>query len=111
MVYYNDQHMDRIFSALSDSTRRAMLARLAREDMSVSELSRPFAISKSAVTKHLKVLENAGLMRRTVEGRVHTCRLEAKPLAEATRWLRFYEKFWNRKLDALDAFLDGEKDA
>lgn len=105
MVNNDEQQLSRIFSALSDSTRRAMLLRLAEEEMSVAELSKPFGITKSAITKHLKVLENAGLLGRTIEGRVHRCRLEPQPLAAISKWLTFYEKFWNNKLDALDAHL------
>lgn len=82
-----------------------MLLRLAKEEMSVAELSKPFGITKSAITKHLKVLENAGLLGRTIEGRVHRCRLEPKPLAAISEWVNFYEKFWNKKLDALDVYL------
>ncbi len=82
-----------------------MLLRLAEEELSVTDLSEPFGITKSAITKHLKVLENAGLISRTIEGRVHRCRLETKPLAEISKWMRFYEKFWNKKLDALDTYL------
>lgn len=85
-----------------------MLLRLADEDMSVADLSRPFKVSKSAITKHLKVLENAGLLDRTIVGRVHRCRLKPKPLAAVSEWLSFYEKFWNNKLDALDAYLTEE---
>jgi len=100
MVNYVDQQLSQIFSALSDSTRRAMLARLAKEDMSVSELSKPFSMTKSAITKHVKILENAGLLDRTIDGRIHRCRLEPKPLSAISEWMAFYEKFWNKKLDA-----------
>ena len=105
MVNYNEQQLNKVFSALSDSTRRAMLLSLAEEELSVTELSKPFSITKSAITKHLKVLENAGLIGRTIEGRVHRCRLEPEPLAEVSKWITFYEKFWNKKLDALDVYL------
>ncbi len=105
MVNYNEQQLSQIFSALSDPTRRSMLLRLAEEDMSVAELSKPFDMTKSAITKHLKVLENADLLGRTVEGRVHRCRLKPKPLAVVSEWVTFYERFWNNKLDALDNFL------
>jgi len=105
MVNYDEQQLSQVFSALSDSTRRAMLLRLAEEELSVTDLSEPFGITKSAITKHLKVLENAGLIGRTIEGRVHRCRLEPKPLAEVSKWMTFYEKFWNNNLDALDVYL------
>jgi len=86
-----------------------MLLRLAESEMSVADLSRPFDMTKSAITKHLKVLENAGLLGRTVEGRVHRCRLKAKPLAAVSEWVTFYERFWNNKLDALDVYLSENK--
>lgn len=105
MVNYKEQQLSQVFSALSDSTRRAMLRRLAEEELSVTDLSEPFSITKSAITKHLKVLENAGLIGRTIEGRVHRCRLETTPLVEISKWMNFYEKFWNNKLDALDTYL------
>lgn len=108
MVNYSDQQLSQIFSALSDSTRRAMLLRLTDEAMSVTDLSKPFKITKSAITKHLKVLESSGLLSRTIEGRVHRCRLEPKPLAAISEWVSFYEKFWNKKFDALDAYLAEE---
>ena len=110
MVNYSDPQLDQIFSALSDSTRRAMLLRLTDEAMSVADLSSPFNISKSAVTKHLKVLERSGLLNRTIEGRVHRCRLDPKPLAVVSEWVSFYEQFWNNKLDALDAYLMEENE-
>lgn len=105
MVNYNEQQLNQIFSALSDPTRRAMLLRLANEEMSVSDLSKPFLMSKSAITKHVKVLEKAGLLARTIEGRVHQCRFDAKPLQQATQWMSFYQEFWEAKFDALDDFL------
>ena len=109
MVNYKEKQLDQLFSALSDSTRRAMLSRLASEDMSVKELSEPFNITKSAITKHIKVLENAGLLKRNIEGRIHRCRLEPKKLAVVSEWISFYENFWNKKLDALDAYLAEDK--
>jgi DNA-binding transcriptional ArsR family regulator len=105
MVNYKEQQLNQIFSALSDPTRREMLKRLQSEDMSVADLSSPFPISKSAITKHVKVLENAGLLKRTVDGRVHNCHLEPEPLKQVSDWMKYYEQFWSNKLDALDAFL------
>lgn len=105
MVNNSSTSLDAIFSALSDPTRREMLARLSRQQMSVSELAQPFNMSKPAITKHLKVLENAGLLTRTIDGRIHHCRLSAAPLSEAADWLAFYEHFWQQKLDALEGFL------
>ena len=105
MVNSEEQKLNLIFSALSDPTRRAMLRRLGDGEMSVAELSEPFDISKPAVTKHVKVLENAGLLRRTVNGRIHHCRIQVSPLKTASEWMRFYENFWNKKFDALDKYL------
>ena len=73
--------------------------------MSVAELSKPFDITKSAVTKHLKVLESAGLLRRRIEGRVHHCQLQPEPLEAVSDWVKTYEKFWSEGLDRLDAYL------
>lgn len=106
MVNISAAHLDVIFSALSDSTRRAMLLRLTQGEMSVMELATPFAISKPAITKHLKVLEKAGLLRRRIIGRVHRCRLVPQPLGDAAKWIAFYESFWNKKFDALDKYLN-----
>lgn len=83
-----------------------MLLRLTDGEMSVAELAAPFSISKPAITKHLKVLEKAGLLRRHVVGRTHRCRLEAQPLNEAVQWISFYETFWNAKFDSLDRYLN-----
>jgi len=82
-----------------------MLKRFADDEMSVAELSQPFEMSKSAVTKHPKVLEKAGLLNRTVSGRVHHCRMDAAPLEAASKWMTFYKAFWNDKFDALDSYL------
>ena len=76
--------------------------------MSVTELARPFTLSKPATTKHLKVLEKAGLMRRKITGRVHLCQLEPESLSQVSKWLAFYESFWNSKLDVLDTFLSAQ---
>jgi DNA-binding transcriptional ArsR family regulator len=95
--------MDAVFHALSHSARRAMLRRLSAGDLTVGELAEPLTMSFAAASKHVKVLENAGLVRRTVTGRRHVCRLEPGPLADATSWLRFYERHWTERLDALDA--------
>ena len=111
MVNYEEQQLNQIFSALSDPTRRAMLIRLGQEEMSVADLAQPFDMSKSAITKHVKVLENSGLLKRTIDGRVHYCRLEAQPLKQATEWMKFYEQFWHEKFDALDTFLREEDQA
>lgn len=105
MVEYQSPALDSVFQALTDATRRAMLRSLAEGERNIGELAAPFDMSLAAASKHVKVLERAGLVRRVVKGRTHICRLEPGPLAEADAWLRFYEQFWNRRLDALDALL------
>lgn len=105
MVEYASVPIDRVFQALSDPTRRALLARLARGNATVGELARPFSTSLNAVSKHLRVLETAGLLRRRIEGRVHHCALEPAPLKDAAEWIAFYQQFWESRLDALEAFL------
>lgn len=105
MVELNADPLDVIFHALGDATRRQMLRDLAEGERTVSELAQPFAMSLAAASKHVRSLEQAGLIRRKVEGRRHVCRLEAGPLASATAWLRSYERFWTGRLDVLDALL------
>ncbi len=94
-----------VFAAVADPTRRALLARLIRGPATVSELAEPFPISFNAVSKHLMVLERAGLLRREVEGRTHYCHLNARPLRQAADWLEPYRTFWEERLDALDELL------
>jgi DNA-binding transcriptional ArsR family regulator len=96
------QSLDRVFGALSDPTRRAMLRRLAGGTRTVGELAEPFDMSFAAAAKHVKVLEEAGLLRRSIEGRSHRCRIEAGPLARADRWLAYYQRFWSLRLDELE---------
>src|SRR5262245_65703109 len=99
--------LDATFGALADPTRRAILARLAESpDVSVSELARPFAISLPAVSRHLRVLEGAGLLSRTREGRVHHCRLDARAMRPAADWIAHYRKFWEERLEALGRYLE-----
>ena len=93
------------FSALADPTRRAILARLIGGEVSVTELAEPFAMSLPAVSKHLKVLESAGLIARSREAQWRPCRLEAGPLKDAADWLEHYRRFWEQSLDRLDAYL------
>jgi DNA-binding transcriptional ArsR family regulator len=93
------------FAALADPTRRAILARLALGEATVSELARPFKMSGPAVSKHLKVLERAGLIARGRQAQWRPCRLEAGPMKEATAWLEGYRRFWEQSLDRLDAYL------
>lgn len=97
--------LDRVFHALADPTRRAMLRRLSTAGRTVGELAEPFDMSFAAAAKHVKVLEDAGLLSRTVEGRTHHCRLEARALAEADRWIAYYQRFWTGRLDALESAL------
>jgi DNA-binding transcriptional ArsR family regulator len=105
MVESTSVILDRVFGALSDPTRRAMLRRLAGGTHTVGELAEPFDMSFAAAAKHVKVLELAGLLSRTVEGRAHRCRIEAGPLAAADRWLAHYERFWEMRLDDLETAL------
>src|SRR5258708_3495061 len=99
-------HLDATFAALADPTRRAILARLASGDASVLELAAPFAMSQPAISKHLKVLERAGLITRGRDAQRRPCKLEAKPLAEATEWLERYRQYWEASFSRLDALLD-----
>jgi len=97
--------LDTTFAALADPTRRAILARLAKGDASVMELNAPFAMTQPAISKHLKVLERAGLISRSRDAQRRPCRLQAKPLAEATEWLVEYRHFWEGSYDRLDDLL------
>jgi DNA-binding transcriptional ArsR family regulator len=94
-------HLDLVFRALGDQTRRALLARLADKPAMVTELAQPFAMSLPAVSRHIRVLEHAGLVARTVDGRVHHCSLSATPLKDVERWLSQYRRFWEGTLDSL----------
>lgn len=97
--------LDRIFAALADSTRRAILARLTSGEATVTELAKPFKMSLPAVSKHLKVLETAGLIARDRKAQWRPCRLEAEPLKEVAGWIADYRDFWEERLDRLDEFL------
>jgi DNA-binding transcriptional ArsR family regulator len=108
MVELNAQRLDTIFHALGDATRRRMLLELAQGERTVSQLAEPFAISLAAASKHIKSLENAGLIRREVRGRTHVCSLDPSPLASAHEWLTYYERFWTTRLDVLDRLLREE---
>ncbi len=100
--------LNRTFSALADPTRRAILTRLARGETSVSDLARPFPVSLPAISRHLRVLEQAGLLERRKRGRVHHCRLRTVPLRQAAAWIDRYRMFWENQLDGLAAFLRAE---
>jgi DNA-binding transcriptional ArsR family regulator len=101
-----DRVLNTTFAALADPTRRAIIARLASGEASVAELAEPFAISQPAISKHLKVLERAGLISRSQDAQRRPRRLEAKPLAEATEWLERYREFWEENYERLDALLE-----
>lgn len=102
------ERLDATFHALSDPTRRGMLASLMLGEKSVGELAQPYAMSFAGASKHIGVLERAGLVERRKAGRQQLCRLRAEPLAEADRWLRQWEQFWNARLDTLEALLREE---
>jgi DNA-binding transcriptional ArsR family regulator len=108
MVNYNP-HLDRTFAALVDPTRRAILARLERADATVSELAKPFKIKLPAVMKHLDVLDAAGLISRSKQGRTVTVRLSPQPMKAALEWLRRYERFWTVSLDRLAAYAESQE--
>lgn len=105
MVQQQAAQLDAVFHALADPTRRAMLQRLSAGERSIGELAEPFRMSFAGASKHVRVLERAGLIHRTVQGRTHLCRLAPEPLAGAMDWLRFYERFWSDGLDALERAL------
>lgn len=109
MVEHEPGRLDLVFHALGDPTRRDMLRTLAAGERTVGELARPLAMSLAAASKHIKALEGAGLIRREVRGRMHLCRLDPGPLAEAHGWLGVYERFWTGRLDVLERLLQAEK--
>lgn len=100
--------LDAVFHALADQTRRAMVQRLAQSACTVSELAQPFAMSLAAASKHLRVLEGAGLVHRRVAGRQHFCSLDATALRSAQGWLRYYEQYWTESFDALERIANKE---
>ena len=107
MVKYRENELDQVFHALSDSTRRAILARLAKGDAVVSELAEPFDMSLPAISKHLGVLEKAGLLQRHKNGRIRRCELIAAPLETASDWIQVYQPFWDAQLNSLASYLEG----
>lgn len=107
----SNARLDRTFGALADTTRREILARLARGEASVGELARPFRVSRPAISKHLRVLERAGLVRRTREGRVSRCEIEAAAMREAAEWVNRYRAFWEGRLDALARYVEASVSA
>ena len=104
-----EKRLDSTFHALADPTRRGMLASLALGEKSIGELAEPFAMTFAGASKHVKVLEDAGLIARRKEGRTHVISIEARPLEEAERWLRQWEKFWTVRLDRLEALIERNK--
>jgi DNA-binding transcriptional ArsR family regulator len=106
MVNYLSAPLDSTFGALSDPTRRAILARLAQGEAMVTELAEPFRVSLPAISKHVRVLESAGLLEREVDGRVHRCRLKAQPMKNAAAWIEQYRAFWELQFDALAKYLE-----
>jgi DNA-binding transcriptional ArsR family regulator len=108
MVSQRTASLDRVFQALADPTRRSMLRRLAGEELNIRQLAEPLRMTFPAASKHVRVLESAGLVRRTVRGRSHFCRINAAPLAAVDEWLRFYQRLWTERLDALAELLEAE---
>ena len=105
-----DDRLDAVFHALGDRTRRALLARLAKRPAMVTELAQPFAMSLPAVSRHIRVLEGAGLVTRSVDGRVHQCSLNTAPLTTIEGWLRHYRPFWEGTLEALAQYVETDGD-
>lgn len=106
MVKYQDPTLDRTFHALADPTRRAILARLALGEASAGELAEPFDMSLPAISKHLRVLEGAGLLARRREGRVHRCNLDPEPMKAAADWIIEHQRFWEQQFDRLAQYLE-----
>jgi DNA-binding transcriptional ArsR family regulator len=111
MGEYAAAGLDRVFSAVSDATRRAILDRLAGSDARVTDVARAFPISLNSTSKHIRVLEGAGLVRRRVQGREHILSLDAAPLGEAARWIEHYRGFWTDQLASRDAYVTGRGNA
>jgi DNA-binding transcriptional ArsR family regulator len=101
MVEHTQARLDLVFRALGDHTRRAMLERLAKREQTVSELAAPYRMSLAAASKHIQTLERAGLVKRTVRGRIHYVRIDPRPLARADGWLRAYERLWDTRIERL----------
>jgi DNA-binding transcriptional ArsR family regulator len=102
----NSAQLDSVFGALADPTRRAILARLAKGEASVNELAKPFSISQPAVSKHLRILESAGLIERDIDKQRRPARLKAEPMAAAVDWLEKYRTFWSKSFDQMDLLLE-----
>jgi len=100
--------LDQVFGALADPTRRVILERLTRGEATVGELARPFRMSRPAVSKHLRVLERAGLVHRTIDGRITRCNLSAGPMRDAAKWVERYREYWDDQLDQFKRYLEDE---
>jgi DNA-binding transcriptional ArsR family regulator len=105
MVERSRNHLNFVFAAIADPTRRAIVRKLARRPATITEVARPFPVSFNAISKHMMVLERAGLIRREVRGREHVCRLRPRALRRANAWLEHYRRFWEARLDALAAYV------
>jgi DNA-binding transcriptional ArsR family regulator len=98
--------LDRVFSALGDPTRRAILRVLAEGPATINQIAKPFPVSLNTISKHVMVLERVGLVRREIRGREHHCSIDPRPLREADLWLEYYRQFWGQRLDALEAYVE-----
>src|SRR6266496_1993213 len=98
--------LNQVFSALADPTRRAILQGLIERPSTIKEIARPFPVSFNAISKHVMVLERAGLLRREIRGREHHCWIESRPLRDASRWLEYYRQFWEMRMDALEVYVE-----
>ena len=103
--YSEDDHLDGVFRALADPTRRAILQRLTQQPSTIKEIAQPFPVSFNAISKHLMVLERAGLLRREIRGREHRCWIQSRPLHDANQWLEHYRQFWEERMDALEIYV------
>ena len=103
--YHQSRELDRVFSALADPTRRAILQALTHRPATVTEIAKPFPVSLNAISKHVMVLERAGLLRREIKGREHHCSIEPGPLGDADAWLKHYRHFWEQRMDALETYV------
>ena len=100
--------LNHVFSALADPTRRAILRTLTRGPATINEIAEPFPVSLNAISKHVMVLERAGLLRREIKGRQHHCWIKPQPLREANEWLESYRQFWEQRMDALEIYVERE---
>jgi DNA-binding transcriptional ArsR family regulator len=103
--YSRSAELDRVFSALADPTRRAILRRLTHHPATINEIAKPFRVSLNAISKHVMRLERAGMLHREIKGRQHYCWVEPRPLREANQWLEHYRQFWEQRLDSLEAYV------